>query len=155
MNNNKTAFVWKDCYNLENEQVDLQHRKLFDLANGIVEACAKGSDEHKLQETINFLVNYTIRHFHYEEELQKQYNYPDYNRHRALHEDFRITVSNLILKFKEGGSTTELSDDVNLIVVRWLINHIQREDKKIGDHIRLVSEANKKVWNAENSKPVA
>ena len=128
--------AWNDRFKLGNEQVDLQHKKLFELVSDLVNACIDGSDMGKLQETLGFLANYAVRHFHFEEELQLQYNYPGYKEHKQLHEDFKITVGELVARFNENGSSTELSNDVNKIVVRWLINHIQREDKRIGDYIR-------------------
>ena len=117
----------------------LESGGLFDLVNELVNACMDGSDTEKLQDTLRFLVDYTVRHFHFEEELQLQYHYPDYDRHKQLHDDFKQTVGELVEKFNQNGSSSELSSDVNRIVVRWLINHIQREDKKIGEHIRHVS----------------
>jgi hemerythrin len=133
------GIAWQDDWKLGNEQVDLQHKKLFSLLGDIVNSCIDGSSTGKLQETLDFLVNYTVRHFHFEEELQRQYNYPLYDEHKKLHEDFKVTVGELMEKFQKNGSSTELSNDVNKIVIKWLINHIQREDKKIGEHIRSVT----------------
>jgi len=95
-----------------------------------------GTDTGKLKDTLDFLVYYTIRHFDDEEALQLQYNYPEYSRHKQLHEDFKVTVGELVQRFEQNGSSTELSNDVNKIIVRWLINHIQHEDLKIALHIQ-------------------
>ena len=132
------GLAWKDSFTLGNEQVDLQHKKLFELLSEIVTACIDGSDTGKLKATLDFLVNYTVRHFHFEEELQLKYNYPEYEKHKQLHEEFTRTVGELVEKFHKNGSSTELSNAVNRTIVRWLINHIQREDKKIGDYIRSI-----------------
>lgn len=133
------GLVWKDNFKLGNEQVDMQHRRLFELVSQLVSLCMDGSDTENLQKTIDFLVNYTVQHFADEEALQVQYKFPEYERHKQLHEDFKATVGGLVQKFMENGSSTELSNNVNKIVVRWLVNHIQREDKKIGDHIRKIT----------------
>ena len=133
------GLAWKDDFNLGHEWVDMQHRRLFELVNGLVDSCADGSDIIKLKGTLDFLVNYTVQHFVDEEALQLQYSYPGYERHKGLHEDFKTTVGGLVEKFTASGSSAELSSDVNKIVVRWLVNHIQREDKKIGEHIRSVA----------------
>jgi len=127
--------AWNDSYKLGNEQVDLQHKKLFEMVNDLINSCLDGSDVVKLKETLGFLVNYTIRHFHFEEELQLQYGYPEYETHKQMHEDFKVTVGELVARFEKNGSSLELSNDVNKIMVRWLVNHIQREDKKIGLYI--------------------
>jgi hemerythrin len=137
-NKTETSYglAWKDEFNLGHDWVDMQHRRLFELVSGLVAACADGSDVIKLKGTLDFLVNYTVQHFDDEEALQLKYNYPGYEKHKLLHEDFKTTVGALVEKFTKSGSSAELSSDVNKIVVRWLINHIQREDKKIGEYIR-------------------
>ena len=139
-NQNKTeiaqGLAWKDEFNLGHDWVDMQHRRLFELVNGLVASCADGTDVIKLKGTLDFLVNYTVQHFEDEEALQLKCNYPGYENHKRIHEEFKVTVGGLVEKFTAGGSSAELSSDVNKIVVRWLVNHIQREDKKIGDHIK-------------------
>ncbi|MDR0310173.1 MAG: hemerythrin family protein [Acidobacteriota bacterium] len=131
-----SGLAWKEEFCLGHDWVDAQHRKLFELVSGLVEACSDGSDLIRLKGTLDFLVNYTVQHFDDEEALQLKCNYPGYERHKRLHDDFKATVGGLVEKFTMGGSSTELSSDVNKIVVRWLVNHIQREDKKIGQHIK-------------------
>ena len=132
----KNGIAWDDKYNTGYEKVDSQHRQLFALLSDVANACSDGSDTERLRSTINFLVDYTVRHFHDEEALQIQWNYPDYACHKQLHDDFKETVAGIVSKYGEKGSSAELSDDVNKIIVRWIVNHIQREDKKIGDYIR-------------------
>jgi len=136
MNEMNQGIAWSDDLSLGNEQVDRQHKKLFGLVSDIVNACTEGRDVENLRETLGFLVQYTVRHFHFEEELQLRYHFPGYERHRQLHEDFTQTVGGLVDKFSQNGSSAELSSGVNRIVVRWLVDHILREDKKIAEHIR-------------------
>ena len=128
--------AWSENYSLGNEQLDEQHKQLFEFVSNLVGACIDGSSTEKLSETLDFLVNYAIRHFSDEEELQLRYNYPDYINHKKLHDDFKGTVTELVERFQSSESPSELNNDINKIVVRWLVNHIQREDKKIGDHIK-------------------
>lgn len=131
-----SGIAWNECYSLGNEQIDRQHKKLFELVSGLVNACMDGTATEKLQETLTFLGNYTVQHFYFEEELQLQSHYPDYERHKQLHADFVKTVGELTGNFNKNGSSAELSTDVNKIVIKWLVNHILREDKKIGEHIQ-------------------
>ena len=130
------GLVWSKNYELGCEEVDSQHRRLFELVSELVIACTEGYDIEKLNETIDFLVSYTVMHFADEEAFQIKHNYPDYERHKQLHEDFKVTVGELVGEFKKDGSSEKLSSNVNKIVVLWLINHIQREDMKIGKHVR-------------------
>ena len=135
----KYGIAWNDSYKLGNDKVDEQHRTLFELVGSLAYACMEGREAETLMRTLDFLVNYTVQHFNDEEQLQIQFDFPDYERHKQLHEDFKLTVAGLVQRYKESASAEDLSNDVNRIVARWLVNHIQREDKKIGEHIRSVS----------------
>jgi len=108
---------------------------MFDLLNKLVDACMDGTKTAILQETLDFLVSYTVMHFEAEESMQIQYGFPDYASHKQLHDDFKNTVGELVLDFGKNGSSEGLCSDINQIVIRWLINHILFEDKKVGLHI--------------------
>jgi len=136
MNAATQGIAWNDGYKLGNETIDSQHKKLFDLVGGLVESCIDGSETERLNERLDFLADYTVRHFDHEEQWQQECGYPGYEGHKQIHEEFKAAVSELVSRFKENGSSVELSDEMNKTVIRWLINHILKEDMKIGEHIR-------------------
>ena len=131
-----SGVAWSKEYELGNDFVDSQHKRLFELVNNISAACNDGQDVKKLNETLDFLLQYTVQHFADEEAFQIKCNFPDYERHKQLHEDFKETVTEKVAEFREKGSTKYLSDTVNKIVVKWLVNHILMEDMKIGVHVK-------------------
>ena len=139
MANLKYGLAWDKKYEIGCGHVDAQHYRMFELVSDLVSACMDGSATEKLRSTIDFLVEYTVKHFYDEESVQVQWSYPEYERHKKLHDDFKETVTGIVEKYNQNGSSEELSNDVNRVVVRWLIDHIQKEDKKIGDHIRSVT----------------
>ena len=130
------GLAWDDDLLTGNTLVDMQHKKIFERISELVKACIEGSAIAVLEDTLNFLVAYTIRHFTDEEALQLEFGYPEYERHKNKHGDFKVTVDGLVKKFKENGSSAELSGDVNRIFVKLLVNHIQNEDKKMSEYIR-------------------
>ena len=136
MSTQKYGIAWDNRYNLGNAHVDAQHKRIFDLLSDLVGQCMDGSNTEKLKETLDFLVEYTIRHFQDEESLQVRYCFPEYKKHKRLHEDFKVLVSSLVKRFTKNGSSEELSSDVNRVIVQWLVGHIQCEDRKVGEHIR-------------------
>ena len=130
------GIAWSDSLNTGNARVDSQHKRIFRLLSDVMRQCAEGDYSATLEETLNFLVDYTVKHFTDEEALQLACKYPGYERHRKLHEDFKTTVGGLVKAFGESGSSKELADGVNSVMAIWLITHIQKEDKKIAEHIR-------------------
>ncbi|MCL2705277.1 MAG: bacteriohemerythrin [Spirochaetaceae bacterium] len=133
------GIAWNDSLITGNTIVDIQHQEIFRLVSDLVRFCEDGKDASKLKDTLVFLVNHAVRHFTDEEALQLEWGYPDYENHKKRHDDFKITIGELLQKFEKSGSSIELSQNVNKIVVKWLVNHIQQEDKKISDYIRIVS----------------
>jgi hemerythrin len=109
------------------------------MLNELVSFCEDGSETEKLQRTLDNLVDYTVRHFHDEESLQIEYNYPEYQNHKKMHDDFKSEVGRLLDAFQKSGSSAALSKDVNRIMVRWIIFHVQNEDRKIGAYIKKVN----------------
>ena len=129
------VIVWSKDYELGNEFVDSQHKRLFELVSNVGQSCAEGGDNSALSETLDFLLQYTVQHFSDEEALQLQYNYPDFENHKKLHEEFEATVKEKVEEFKASGSTKDLSETVSDFIIAWLVNHILKEDMKIKEYI--------------------
>ena len=136
MSEKNYGLAWSEVYELGFERVDEQHRRLFELVRNLVKACTEEYDTKILSETLDFLLEYTAQHFKNEEDIMLLYDFPEYEQHRQMHEDFKLVVYEKVREYMEKGSSEELSSRVNKIIVRWLINHIQREDKKIADYLR-------------------
>jgi hemerythrin len=127
---------WSQDLETGNEAVDAQHKMLFSYVNDVIGVCEGGDEADKIQETLAFLIHYTVQHFQDEEALQLECGYPGYGWHKGLHEAFKQTAAELAQRFTESGSSADLCKDVKEIVASWLITHIQGEDKRIGEHIR-------------------
>lgn len=127
---------WSEALETGNDNIDSQHKQLIAYLNDLLDACVKGSELDALSGNLNFLVNYAARHFSDEEEIQQKYGYPGYPAHRLKHESFKQAAKALMRDFEEKGSSAELSKALYDTVAMWFIQHISREDKKIGEHIR-------------------
>ena len=139
MSETQQGIAWSADLETGDERVDEQHRRIFELLNNLIIACVDGSDAKRLRETLDFLVEYAIKHFTDEELLQMQYNFPEYRKHKQMHDSLTAQVVDLVKRYDASGSSSELSMDVNRVLVAWLINHIIKEDKKIAKHIKSVS----------------
>jgi len=136
MSTEQFEIEWSKDYELGNDFVDSQHKRLFELVSNIGKTCLKGGDINSLSETLDFLLQYTVQHFSDEESLQVKYGFPEYEYHKKLHEDFEAKVYEKVSEFKEKGSKKDLSDAINNFVIEWLVNHILKEDMKIGAYIK-------------------
>jgi hemerythrin len=126
-------FEWNEILSVENEELDRQHKEMFDLANSFED----GLDEQRIKEIIKTLYKYTSDHFMVEEQMMYENNYPKLKKHQQLHKD-------LIAKLDDF-STQPFKDDKSIFifvtfVYDWLSHHIIEEDK---DYMRFKQDRRK------------
>ena len=139
----ETRIIWTDELATGNEKIDEQHKKILNITNVFIDTCLKGEGKKVLGEMLDFLIDYTVEHFAYEEKLMTEYNYPEYKKHKKLHDNFKITVIELKKQFDESGASDELNKNLSITVIKWLIGHIKFEDFKIARYIRKINQDKK------------
>jgi hemerythrin len=114
-------FKWDNSFSVANEEIDQQHKMLFDLANSI------GDDlnQQRIKKNIIVLYKYTREHFAAEEQMMKRISYPKFEEHKELHKDL-ITKLNTI-------SAQPFEDDESVydfitFMYDWLTHHILNKD---------------------------
>jgi methyl-accepting chemotaxis protein len=110
------------------EQVDLQHSQLFEAINGLLDRCEQGADRNALKGSLDFLSDYTVKHFFDEEQLLKKHGFTDIEHHHQYHEAFKKTVKDLAHEFIFKGASEELVHAVQGKIGSWLIEHIKGQD---------------------------
>jgi hemerythrin len=118
------------------ELIDTQHQQLFDAINKLLATCSGGKDPDALKKDLDFLTNYTIKHFFEEEQIQQKYKYPDYPNHKKYHENFKSVVRDMSVQFIMKGPSEALVNEVTAKIGNWLVTHIKVEDQKLAAHIR-------------------
>lgn len=132
---------WTDDLSVGVEEIDNQHKELFNRINGLVAAVKQHICKYTISDVIRFLEEYIVVHFGEEENYMKKYGYPEYSKHKAQHEKFMQNFSELkkeLVKL-EGGKkpgSYELSVETNKVVVDWILDHIFKVDKKLGAFLK-------------------
>ncbi len=118
-----------------NALIDREHRKLFDVINELMTACAAGKGKDSIDSATKFLINYVDEHFTHEEELQKWHKYPGYASHHTFHENYKKKLREVVSKIPAAGPS--VGDIVSINgQVGVLISHIRIEDKKLANFIK-------------------
>lgn len=121
---------WNDSLLIGVEVIDAQHRELFRRINTFDEAVRLGKGEDTIHDLLTFMRLYILTHFKDEEELMRQIDYPQYEKHRRTHEDFSYKHLDLM--------TGMLKNEPNVILSalqfleQWFMEHVYLEDKNIG-----------------------
>jgi hemerythrin len=130
------VIIWRDSYRVGVKQIDDQHQELVVRLNDFMEACTQQKAKEKIEETLEFLKAYTIEHFQDEEKLMKSVSFPEYEEHKKEHDSFVQVIEQLIEQVKGQGTSILATIKLNRLLVDWLLNHIQRNDVKVGEFIK-------------------
>ncbi len=118
---------WSDSMSVGNEHIDEQHRILIDTINQLASAETQ-NDRTVVAMIIDELVNYTVFHFEYEEQLLETAHYPDLERHRLIHRGFVKWVKDLREEFTYH-RRAQLGERILGFLRDWLRDHILGEDQ--------------------------
>jgi hemerythrin len=129
-------YVWDDSVKTGHEMIDEQHKQLFTAVNGLLKACRENKGNDELTRSLNFLNDYTIKHFFDEEQVQLKHKYPDYPNHKKLHDDFKATVRDLKVQLIMKGPSEALINDVRSKIGDWLVTHIKGNDIRLGAYVK-------------------
>ena len=129
-------YKWDSTLESGYEKVDNQHRQLVTALNNLMAASAEGKGDKAVMQTLDFLTGYAIKHFADEEQLQVDYDYPDYLNHKRIHDEFKTVVGDFIQRVMKEGPTTELIDLVSNTVGGWLLNHIKGDDFRMAAFVQ-------------------
>jgi len=126
------CITWKDFYSVGEPSLDAEHKHIIGILNEMFEAVERGSDHEILKSALDRLVQYTLVHFNHEEEVMQEHDYPDLQRHKALHDRLRKRTIDLRQHI-----TLVTGHDMLFFLKEWWIGHIQGEDKKYSPYVEL------------------
>jgi len=126
---------WNDNLSVGVELIDSQHKKWIEYYNSAAHALHSMQGSSRIATTLGFLIDYTEEHFATEEKHMQEHAYPGYEDHRAIHQELRGTLSDLVEDYEEDGVTNPLVDSIDTFLRNWLINHIIDVDMKFGAYL--------------------
>jgi len=127
------VFIWRDEFRVGVSTIDTHHKRLFEIANSIIESLSFGKDAEAQDSAFTSLVDYTHYHFSAEEEFMVQYHYPLSREHEDQHEKLTALVADVIMKRRQGILIT--AEVIKTFLENWLVRHILIDDKRMGDFL--------------------
>ena len=131
---NKIA--WSQDLTVGVAEIDEQHQQWIGRLNDVAAAVASHMGPVQLGQTLEFLVDYTQKHFATEEKLMAAAHYPGLPEQLAQHKELNATLQDLLRDFKEEGATQKLAETVNHYLGNWLLKHIRELDLKFGAFLK-------------------
>ncbi|MDF2567103.1 MAG: hemerythrin-like protein [Oscillospiraceae bacterium] len=130
------AILWTNDFSVGVQKIDDQHKELIYRADKLFEAGKNGKGKEYIEQMLDYLDDYTKKHFRDEELFMFEIKYPGYEVQKKLHDNFIQEVAKLKKDFNESGGNPLVIMTANKVVVDWLIKHIFTEDRKIGEYVR-------------------
>ena len=131
-------FQWQDSYLTHIDELDAQHQKLVALINGLYTDLMNCPEDAEKQacvlKTLDELVEYSGYHFAAEEKLMLEYDYPEYERHKQEHENFKHKVAQLMQPQTEAANAWPFP--VVVFLRDWLASHVIKTDQRYGPYLK-------------------
>ena len=128
---------WKDDYKIGVEEIDEQHKRLFEIANRAYELLEDKFciDKYsKIVDILEELNDYTVYHFKTEEEYMMGIGYKRFLSQKVEHDEFVKKLSDI--------DFDKIDEDQNKYIlgildfaVNWIAEHILTKDKLITSKI--------------------
>ncbi len=130
---------WKNDYCVGIDEIDYDHQKLFDLIRQFVESLFKNQMTRVSAEILPPLVTHFKKHFAAEEKFMLKIKFPDYKRHKLLHESISKNIAAILVRIKKG-KQADLLESME-IFSELMIEHIRKEDTKIARAFAVYADA--------------
>ncbi len=123
---------WTSNLSVGVSMIDDQHKTWFEKADKLFEAGKNNQAKEYVGELLNFLEDYTKKHFADEEKYMLSIKYPAYNEQKTAHTEFIRQLAKLRTDYAASGGNLLVILNANQLVLQWLTQHISNMDKKIG-----------------------
>lgn len=129
------GLTWKKNMETGIDWQDAQHKELFERINRLLEAMAQSKGKEEILNLVNFLDSYVVIHFSAEEKVMRSHHYREFSSHIEEHNKFKKDLAGIKQEIENGVKLVSIIKTQQK-TVDWLIHHIGRSDKKLGDFIK-------------------
>ncbi len=132
--------IWTQDLSTGVDGIDEQHKEMFEMAEQLFGAGQNRRGKDFIADLYDFLDNYTKKHFSDEEKYMQSIGYPGLEEQKQQHEEFILQLDHIKKEFDESGRSVAVIIKTNKMISNWLIEHISKLDKKIGEYARAQKE---------------
>ena len=128
---------WDDKYSTGVDQIDHQHKWIFDFANDLEKQLKDNSRKTDIDHVLKSLKHYSEIHFQYEEHCMHKWKCPVANKNKSAHQQFLFAYENFMERYNREGHSEQLAWKIHDMVERWIEGHICEIDV----HLRACTKA--------------
>ncbi len=125
---------WDKKFEVGNFEIDSEHKVFVRIIQKIIYSV--GKKNHKYTERlINEIYKYADFHFHSEETVMIEINYPDFDAHKKEHEKLLFDLRNIISIDGNDDYVRPMSEFI-IFLTNWFTNHTLNVDKKLAGYLK-------------------
>jgi len=108
-----------------------QHQKLVAIMNKLYDRADGRAPKPELNALLVELRDWTVKHFREEEDMLQQMKFPQFARHKSIHDKLLEDFNHHYNEFSKGSG--QLSPTFFEFLRLWLTSHIMHIDRKYGE----------------------
>ena len=120
---------WKDEFSVGVAAVDLEHRELIELINGLDADMVEHATQKTVVESLGEIYARISAHFALEEKIMRDADYGGYETHKQDHEALLDELLNIIDSVDEAGRYDRAA--LSRSLDGWFSDHFQTHDAKL------------------------
>ncbi len=120
---------WHESYDCGEPTIDQEHRRLFELANALIDAAFKrASNPHNFDEALNKLLAHVVQHFANEEAILAQHHYAGLEVQAQAHK--RLVERALQLRDAAAAGGVTIGELVDFLADEVVARHMLKTDRE-------------------------
>ena len=128
------ALQWSSALSIGVPNLDAQHRELFDRLDKLLDSMLH-HDQGEASSLADFMRHHVVLHFAAEEQLMRDLDFPNAERHIEEHRAFAASMLELDEAFRANGTSHELVLRLERALVAWVRDHIYVADVALGHFV--------------------
>ncbi|OAN44842.1 cyclic nucleotide-binding protein [Paramagnetospirillum marisnigri] len=124
----RVLIKWHDEYSVGVQRIDAHHRRLFEIANSVLDLMERRSPHADVAENMGLLCEYARFHFGEEEGLMIRYKYPDLPGHRSRHAKLMQQLEEMQESIAKGLGYSEV--EILTFLQEWIVGHTLSDDHR-------------------------
>jgi diguanylate cyclase (GGDEF)-like protein/hemerythrin-like metal-binding protein/PAS domain S-box-containing protein len=135
------GLIWHEAYECGEATIDQQHRKLFELADRLIEsAFTRDENPKQFDFALNKLLAHVVQHFADEEAVLALHRYASLEEHTNAHK--RLIERALELRDAAASGGVTIGELANFLANEVVAQHMLKEDRKFYPLFKEVSQPN-------------
>jgi len=120
---------WRDEYSLGVEELDYEHKDLFNRLNELHQELRHDSDKDRVSRCLGEIYARVNAHFALEENYMREQKYTGYDNHKSQHDNFLDDLREVSDRLISSGIDPAEREALEIKLNNWVLGHFTTTDR--------------------------